>query len=66
MTVVKVSIHCRVDNMVNCPLSLSCFFYSIFAQIQTLDPCDTMLKQCDWPIFDGKYISMHKHQICVT
>ena len=65
MTVVKVSIHCRVANMVNCPLSLRCFFCCIFAQIQTLDPCDTMMKQCDWPMLDGRYISMHKHQICV-
>ena len=24
-----------------------------------------MMKQCDWPMLDGRYISMHKHQICV-
>ena len=65
VTLVKVSIRCRVANMVNCPLSLRCFFYSIFAKIQTLDPCDTMMKQSDWPMLEGKYISMHKHQIYV-
>ena len=50
--------------MVKCPLSLR-YVFSMFAQIQTLDPCYTMMKLCDWPMLDGRYISMHKHQICV-
>ena len=38
--------------------------FCIFAQIQTLDPCDTMMTQCDWPMLDGRYISMPFATFC--